>query len=61
MKTANSVTPIKSDDKEVACDGGGGTLGHPKIYLPFGNDVSVECYYCGKRFEKNLIKKQPDS
>ncbi|MGH1537342.1 MAG: zinc-finger domain-containing protein [Gammaproteobacteria bacterium] len=48
---------IKPEDKEVACDGGGGALGHPKVYLPFGKNLSVECYYCGKRFEKNLSKK----
>lgn len=57
MKSATSVAPIKLGDKEVACDGGGGALGHPMVYLPFGATQSVECYYCGKRFEKNLPKK----
>ncbi len=57
MKTVASVMQIKPEDKEVACDGGGGALGHPKVYLPFGKNLSVECYYCGKRFEKNLSKK----
>lgn len=57
MKPVASVVQIKPNDKEVACDGGG-ALGHPMIYLPFGKNSSVECYYCGKRFEKNLSKKQ---
>jgi len=57
MKPATSVIQIKPDDKEVACDGGGGVLGHPMVYLPFGKNTYVECYYCGKRFEKNLPKK----
>ena len=49
-----SVKPskqIKSQDVAV-CDGGGGALGHPKVYLPFGNKSEVICYYCGRRFEK---------
>ncbi len=57
MKPATSVVQIKPDDKEVACDGGGGVLGHPMVYLPFGKNTYVVCYYCGKRFEKNLPKK----
>lgn len=56
MKSAVSVKQIKPKDKEVACDGGGGTLGHPLVYLPFGKKEAVECYYCGKRYEKNLTK-----
>lgn len=57
MKPATSVVQIKQNEKEVACDGGGGALGHPMVYLPFGKNTHVECYYCGKRFEKNLSKK----
>jgi uncharacterized Zn-finger protein len=34
----------------VACDGGGGALGHPKIYLEMGDENSVECGYCDRRF-----------
>ena len=36
---------------EVPCDGGG-TLGHPLIYLPFEDRRHVDCYYCGQRFAK---------
>jgi len=57
MKTATRVVQINPNDKEVACDGGGGALGHPRVYLPFGKNSSVECYYCGKHFEKSLPKK----
>ncbi|MEJ2115940.1 MAG: zinc-finger domain-containing protein [Gammaproteobacteria bacterium] len=57
MKSATSVELIKANDKEAVCDGGGGTLGHPKVYLPFGKKSAVECYYCGKRFEKSLSNK----
>ena len=38
--------------ERVVCDGGGGALGHPKIYLAFGDKSQVACPYCGKVFEK---------
>ena len=34
----------------VACDGGGGALGHPKVYLEMGQENFVECGYCDRRF-----------
>jgi uncharacterized Zn-finger protein len=34
----------------VACDGGGGALGHPKVYLEMGERDFVECGYCDRRF-----------
>ncbi len=34
----------------VSCDGGGGALGHPKVYLQIGPDRQVDCGYCDKRF-----------
>jgi len=37
-------------DRSVSCDGGGGALGHPKVYLNMGNDDFVECPYCDRRF-----------
>ena len=34
----------------VACDGGGGALGHPLVYMDMGGEGSVECGYCDRRF-----------
>jgi uncharacterized Zn-finger protein len=34
----------------VACDGSGGALGHPKVYLEMGDENFVECGYCDRRF-----------
>ena len=34
----------------VACDGSGGALGHPKVYLEMGEQGFVECGYCDRRF-----------
>ena len=41
---------IKVSTKRVACDGGGGALGHPLVYMDMGDDGSVECGYCDRRF-----------
>jgi uncharacterized Zn-finger protein len=41
---------IEVDDTRVACDGGGGALGHPKVYLEMGDEAFVECGYCDRRF-----------
>jgi len=30
----------------VACDGSGGALGHPKVYLEMARRAFVECGYC---------------
>lgn len=35
----------------IACDGGEGALGHPRVWLSIDEDTGwVECGYCDKRF-----------
>jgi uncharacterized Zn-finger protein len=34
----------------VSCDGSGGALGHPRVYLEMGDQNFVECGYCDRRF-----------
>ena len=36
---------IEVDDRTVACDGGDGPLGHPRVFLHI-EDRSVVCPYC---------------
>ena len=36
--------------KKVSCDGGGGVLGHPKVYLEMGDQNEIICPYCSKLF-----------
>jgi uncharacterized Zn-finger protein len=36
--------------KRVSCNGGGGALGHPKVYYDLGEANEVECLYCDRRF-----------
>ena len=45
---APEVVTVRS--KRVACDGVGGALGHPRVYLEMGEADFVECGYCDRRF-----------
>ena len=40
---------IEVETTRVSCDGGG-TLGHPRVYLEMGDEDFVECGYCDRRF-----------
>lgn len=42
------VETIVVHGHRVACDGGGGPLGHPKVWYELGADGEVECLYCGR-------------
>ncbi len=35
---------------KVSCNGGGGVLGHPKVWYEMGDEDFVECRYCDRRF-----------
>jgi uncharacterized Zn-finger protein len=41
---------IVVDSNVVACNGGGGPLGHPRVYLNLGADGRIECPYCSRLF-----------
>lgn len=43
---------IEVSHEEVACDGGGGALGHPRVYLHIDHDNGdkVTCPYCSKTY-----------
>ncbi len=45
-----SVAPITVDNPTVACDGGGGALGHPTVYLKIGPERQIVCPYCSRQF-----------
>ena len=34
----------------VACDGGNTGMGHPKVYLAFGEATAIVCPYCSRKF-----------
>jgi uncharacterized Zn-finger protein len=50
--TATSRTPteiLHVDEPVVACDGGDGALGHPRVFLRI-EDHSVTCPYCSRLY-----------
>jgi uncharacterized Zn-finger protein len=53
--TTNPVKPteiIHVDSRTVACDGGGGALGHPRVYLRIPGQ-EVMCPYCSRLYVLN--------
>ena len=42
---------VRVRSRRIACDGVGGALGHPRVYLEMGEADFVECPYCDRRFE----------
>ena len=41
---------IVTNQSRVACNGGGGPLGHPQVWLTLGTDGKVTCPYCSCAF-----------
>ncbi len=48
----NSSSPetIYVNNVSVSCNGDGGTLGHPRVYLKMDERGSVDCGYCDRHF-----------
>ena len=41
---------IEVTETVVACNGGGGALGHPLVFLNLESEGAIDCPYCGRRF-----------
>ena len=41
---------IEVDSEIVSCDGGGGALGHPRVFLNMEGRGQIDCPYCDRRF-----------
>lgn len=39
---------IETDEMVAACNGGGGPLGHPRIYMNLAPNGRAECPYCSR-------------
>ena len=53
--TGNQVTPTETfhvDTRTVACDGGDGALGHPRVFLRIPGQ-QVMCPYCSRLYILN--------
>src|SRR3546814_6000512 len=40
---------VTVDSAKVACDGGKGALGHPRVFLNMQGKGQIDCPYCGRR------------
>jgi uncharacterized Zn-finger protein len=52
---------VRVATKRVACDGVGGALGHPRVWLEMGEADFVECLYCDRRFVLAAAHEIPES
>jgi uncharacterized Zn-finger protein len=54
LQTSPVIQPPEVENvtqTRLACDGGEGALGHPRVWLSIDEDTGwVECGYCDKRF-----------
>jgi uncharacterized Zn-finger protein len=53
--TGNPMTPteiVGVNTRTVACDGGGGALGHPRVFLRIPGE-EVMCPYCSRLYVLN--------
>ena len=41
---------IEVEETVVACNGGGGALGHPRVFLNLESHGAIDCPYCDRRF-----------
>lgn len=48
--TPDAPETIETASARVACDGGEGALGHPRVWLSVGAQGWVECPYCDRRY-----------
>ncbi|MDP7242501.1 MAG: zinc-finger domain-containing protein [Rhodospirillales bacterium] len=46
----DSQQPIAVTTRTISCDGGDGPLGHPAVYLNFGEKTEIVCPYCSCTF-----------
>lgn len=52
VEVASGPAPevVKVHTHRLACDGVGGALGHPRVWLELGSAGEVDCPYCDRRF-----------
>ena len=41
---------IEIESPIIACDGGGGALGHPRVFLNMGDRTKIDYPYCGRQY-----------
>jgi uncharacterized Zn-finger protein len=59
--TPDTPEVVRVTGRRVACDGVGGALGHPRVWLEMGAAEFVECPYCDRRFVLSSRHEQPEN
>ena len=60
MSQISSDKIVVVENSRVSCDGGGGALGHPLVWMEMGSDGIVTCKYCDKQFVLKGGPQDPD-
>lgn len=47
---ARAAEVVRVTSRRVSCDGVGGALGHPRVWIELGGDNLGECPYCDRQF-----------
>jgi uncharacterized Zn-finger protein len=59
MDTMQPFEVIYVPTQVVACNGGGGVGGHPKVFLNLSAEGKIECPYCSRLFVHESKRGQP--
>lgn len=59
MSQTETDDVIIVDGHRVSCDGGGGALGHPRVWMEMGADGQVVCKYCDAVYVQRGGPKDP--
>lgn len=54
---APEIIKVKANTNRIECNGGGGALGHPRVFYSFDGRDTVTCGYCDREFTKVKPKK----
>ncbi|MBY0406065.1 MAG: zinc-finger domain-containing protein [Rickettsiales bacterium] len=50
---------IEVPSLEAVCDGGGGPLGHPRVYLHIDQDKGeITCPYCSRQYVLGMLSRR---
>jgi uncharacterized Zn-finger protein len=45
---------IQTTKRTIACDGGDGPLGHPRVFLTIGTADEASCPYCSRLYQYQI-------
>ena len=51
---AKPIEVIQTTKRTIACDGGDGPLGHPRVFLTIGTADEASCPYCSRLYQYQI-------